>query len=120
MKINTSNLKRLREERGYSQKQMAALLSMEQSTYSKHELGKTIMTFDQVFEIAKILECNIEKFAILPPALEKMLKGNTISKEEKETIMQRLEELEKLIKKAFLSLYVFIIPEQILQILCGV
>jgi transcriptional regulator with XRE-family HTH domain len=57
-------LKEFRKAKGLSQDDIASLLNMEQTTYSKKELGKSLMSFQTVVAISKIIEKNIEEFAI--------------------------------------------------------
>jgi transcriptional regulator with XRE-family HTH domain len=49
--------------KGFSQTQIASLLNMEQSTYSKIELGKSNLRFDVAFKIASIIEKDISEFS---------------------------------------------------------
>ncbi len=49
-------IRRLREQKGYSQEYMALCLGMSQNNYSKLELGKNKLTVEQLEKIAAVLE----------------------------------------------------------------
>ncbi len=49
-------IRRLREQKGYSQEYMALCLGMSQNNYSKLELGKNKLTVEQLERIASVLE----------------------------------------------------------------
>lgn len=50
-----------RKARNFTQKQMAAKIAMDQTTYSKKELGKTPIREDEWQRIANILEVPVEE-----------------------------------------------------------
>ena len=54
-----SNIKRKREQKGYSQEYMASMLDMKQATYSRLESQESKLTLDRLQEIADILETDI-------------------------------------------------------------
>ena len=54
-----SNIKRMREQKGYSQEYMAAQLEMKQASYSRLESQESKLTLDRLQEIANILETDI-------------------------------------------------------------
>ncbi len=53
------NIRKLREQRNYTQEYMAANLKISQNAYSKIELGYTKITVDRLFELADILRANV-------------------------------------------------------------
>jgi transcriptional regulator with XRE-family HTH domain len=55
------NLKDIRKEKGYTQKQMAVKMAMEQTTYSKKENGKSLISEVEWEKLAKLLETPIEE-----------------------------------------------------------
>jgi len=54
-----SNIRRVREQKGYSQEYMASMLNMEQATYSRIESQGIKLNLDRFQEIADILETDI-------------------------------------------------------------
>jgi len=57
-----ANIKRIRDQRGYSQDYMASMLNIEQATYSRIESEEIKLTTDRLQEIADILEADISAF----------------------------------------------------------
>ena len=55
-----ANLKELRKEAGYSQKQIAEKLCISQQTYSDYENGKTEPTTDTLIRISKIYNVSLD------------------------------------------------------------
>lgn len=51
-----SNIRKIREQRNYTQEYLAAKLNISQNAYSKIELGYTKITVERLFYIAIILE----------------------------------------------------------------
>ncbi|MCL2097438.1 MAG: helix-turn-helix transcriptional regulator [Bacteroidales bacterium] len=56
------NIKRVREQKGYSQDFMAAKLNISQASYARLESRKTTLTIDRLQEIANILDTDIAAF----------------------------------------------------------
>lgn len=56
-------MRKLREERKYSQVKMQMLTGIDQSDYSKIETGKRNMTFEQCRRIALALETSMDYLA---------------------------------------------------------
>jgi transcriptional regulator with XRE-family HTH domain len=54
-------IKRIRENKNYTQEHLAGKLGISQNTYSKLETGGTKLTTDRLQEIADILEVPIEE-----------------------------------------------------------
>lgn len=50
-----SNIRKIREYKGYTQDYLAAKLKISQNAYSKLELGYSKLTVDRLFKIAVIL-----------------------------------------------------------------
>ena len=63
--INYGKIKKLRQERGYTQIKMQMLTGIDQSDYSKIENGKRWMTFEQCKQIAVALETSMDYLADL-------------------------------------------------------
>jgi transcriptional regulator with XRE-family HTH domain len=61
LKIRTvaSNIRKIREDKNYTQDYLAAKLKISQNAYSKLELGYTKITLERLFHIASILEIDI-------------------------------------------------------------
>lgn len=57
-----SNIKRIREQKRYSQEYVAAKLDMTQANYSRLENQESKLTIDRLQEIADILETDITAF----------------------------------------------------------
>ena len=55
------NLKEIRKVKGFTQKQLAQKMAMEQTTYSKKENGKSPISEDEYKKLAAILEISIEE-----------------------------------------------------------
>ena len=55
-KIICERLKELRTEKGYSQKQVADMLKIDRSNYSKYELGKLDLNTDMLINICKLYD----------------------------------------------------------------
>ncbi len=55
-------IRRLREQKGYSQDYMALRLGMSQNNYSKLELGKNKLTVEQLERIAAVVEISPKEF----------------------------------------------------------
>ncbi|MEO3406404.1 helix-turn-helix transcriptional regulator [Mucilaginibacter sp. CAU 1740] len=55
----TRNIRKIREEKNFSQEYMATRLHISQNTYSKLELGYTALTVERLIQIAAILEISI-------------------------------------------------------------
>lgn len=58
-----SRLKDLRKERGYTQIKMQMLTGIDQSDYSKIELGKRFFTYEQLRRIAQALDTSMDYLA---------------------------------------------------------
>ena len=54
------NIRKIREYRNYTQEYLALKLGITQNAYSKIELAYTKITLDRLFQIAEILEVDIE------------------------------------------------------------
>lgn len=59
-KMFTENLKNLRKQNGYTQKDMAKMLIMSQQGYAKYETGVSSPNPETLSKIAKILNCTVE------------------------------------------------------------
>ena len=55
-----NNLKKIREDRDLTQKQVSGILGIEQTNYSKYELGKNMMGIDKYMVLAKFYDVSID------------------------------------------------------------
>ena len=55
-----NNLKKIREDRDLTQKQISEILGIEQTNYSKYELGKNMMGIDKYMILAKFYDVSID------------------------------------------------------------
>ncbi len=62
IKAIAANIRSKREYRNYTQEYLAAKLNISQNAYSKIELGYTKITVERLFQIAAILEFDINEF----------------------------------------------------------
>lgn len=87
-------IKKIREARGLSQKEVSATLSMDQSQYSKIEKGKTDPTTTTLDKIAKAMGVSLAELFISNDPLEEV---NSIDKStmEKLQLLEQLDEDEK-------------------------
>jgi transcriptional regulator with XRE-family HTH domain len=65
------SLKEIRKDKGFTQKQMALKMAMEQTTYSRKENGKSPITDDEYKKIAALLETSIEEIKKEIPSIAK-------------------------------------------------
>ena len=59
MREVASNIRKIREQKNYTQDYLAAKLDISQNAYSKIELGYSKLTLDRLFQIAIILEVEV-------------------------------------------------------------
>jgi len=62
MKNLHTSIRKRRIEYGYSTTQMAELLNMSQSAYSKLERGESRMDVERLFEISEVLKTPVNEF----------------------------------------------------------
>mgnify|MGYP001852586760 CR=1 FL=1 len=55
-----NNLKTLRNQFGYNQREMASLLNLAKATYARYETGETEPDFQTLFKIANYFNCSID------------------------------------------------------------
>jgi transcriptional regulator with XRE-family HTH domain len=67
MEAVIEKIKSIRKKKGYSHKYMALELDMSQPAYSKIENHETKLSVDRLFQIAEILETNVEEFLDVNP-----------------------------------------------------
>ncbi|UKT63533.1 helix-turn-helix domain-containing protein [Pedobacter mucosus] len=61
------NIRKIREYRDYTQDYLAAKLKISQNAYSKIELGYSKLTVDRLFQVALILEVEVNHLLTLDP-----------------------------------------------------
>ncbi len=66
-----SKLKEFRKAKGLTQKQVAEIIHIEQTTYSKIELAKSKLYIETALQIALIIEKDITDFTTLPQIANK-------------------------------------------------
>lgn len=97
------NLKRLRNEKGVSQKEMAARLGFAQSNYNKIEKGIVELTVNRLYEIAEILGVSI--FQILlenqNDSIEEALKNEIEKSNQRELLEKMAEEIKAKARQEF-------------------
>ena len=84
MKIVLCNIKKCREDLGYSQEYMASVLEISQPAYSKIEAGKSELSLSHIITICRTLETD---FNVL-------MKDDLNSDAKQLTVEQRLAHLE--------------------------
>jgi transcriptional regulator with XRE-family HTH domain len=94
MKIGL-NVKRLREEKGYTQQQMAELINMHRSNYSKIESGQREISVDALDKIAKHFGLTIDQLVNLDNAIPKEETIQDKTTLEQIRLLQELEPDEK-------------------------
>ncbi|MFR5610393.1 MAG: helix-turn-helix domain-containing protein [[Clostridium] innocuum] len=75
-------LKAKRRELGLSQKELAELLSVDQTAISQWERGKTSPRLSKCIELAKILNCNLDELIINTIAMNEECVINEVTKKE--------------------------------------
>lgn len=61
IKAIAANIRKKREYRNYTQEYLAFKLNISQNAYSKIELGYTKITLERLFQIAEVLEFNVNE-----------------------------------------------------------
>lgn len=59
IKSVSTNIRQIREKKGYTQEYLAMKLGISQNAYSKIELGYTKITLERLFHIAKLIETDV-------------------------------------------------------------
>lgn len=97
-----SNLKDLRKEFGFSQKQMAEKLAISQQTYSDYENCKTEPTMDTLISITKIFNVSLDYLVGIVDEFGMPLLPNNITKtftSEERDLIKKYRSLPEKIKK---------------------
>ena len=97
------NIKRLRNEKGISQKEMANRLGFAQSNYNKIEKGIVELTVNRLYEIAEILGVSIFQILLENPSnsIEQTIVGEIQKNKEREFLEKMSEEIKAKAKKEF-------------------
>ncbi len=97
------NLKRLRNEKGISQKQMADRLGFAQSNYNKIEKGIVELTVNRLYEIAEILGVSIFQILLENPieSIEETIVSEIQKSKEREYLEKMTEEIKAKARKDF-------------------
>jgi transcriptional regulator with XRE-family HTH domain len=66
MYVITEKLRQFRKAKGLTQPQIAEMLNMEQTTYSKIELAKSNLRYETAIQIAEIVERDVSEFTTIP------------------------------------------------------
>ena len=82
-----TNIIKIRNEKGMKQIDVAAVLDIDMSTYSKIESGKIALSVDRLAEIANFFELEVVDVLYWP---QKYVKYNTLSAREKDSIQPRV------------------------------
>lgn len=103
-------LKQFREAKGLTQMQIAEMLNIEQTTYSKIELAKSQLRFEMAIQIAIIIKKDLSEFSNMPKIENTVNNGCVPTANSKgdnsrigipDTIIGKIEELLVLIKQYF-------------------
>lgn len=93
LKLVTANIQRLRELKGFSQKEVAAAMGVPQSQYSRMENGKSEPSISTLEKLAIALDVSITEFFkagmdadVNLPMLEKIRLLDGLEKEERKAI----------------------------------
>lgn len=93
VKLITANINRLRELKGFSQKEVAAAMGIPQSQYSRIENGKGEPSISTLEKLAVALDVSITEFfkngidaEVNLPLLEKIRLLDTLDKDERKAI----------------------------------
>ena len=93
VKLITANIQRLRELKGFSQKEVAAAMGVPQSQYSRIENGKSEPSVSTLEKLAVALDVGITEFFkvgidadVNLPLLEKIRLLDTLDKDERKAI----------------------------------
>ena len=93
LKLVTANIQRLRELKGFSQKEVAAAMGVPQSQYSRMENGKSEPSISTLEKLAIALDVSITEFSkagmdadVNLPMLEKIRLLDGLEKEERKAI----------------------------------
>lgn len=70
----TTNIRKIRESKDYTQDYLAVKLAISQNAYSKIELGYTKITVERLFQIAQILE--VDPVGLIDFSKEKSVLAN--------------------------------------------
>lgn len=73
IKAISATIRKKREQRNYTQEYLALKLNISQNAYSKIELGYTKITVERLFQIAAVLEYDINDFLDLNPGNIQMI-----------------------------------------------
>lgn len=60
-----ANIRKIREQKNYTQDYLAMKLSISQNAYSKLELGYSKLSVDRLFQIAEILEVEVVQLIVV-------------------------------------------------------
>ena len=89
------NIKRLREEKGYTQQQIAELINMHRSNYSKIESGQREISIDALDKIAKHFGMTIDQIVHMDGDVPKEVTIEDKTDLEQLRLLQELEPEEK-------------------------
>lgn len=76
IKLIATNIRKVREERNYTQEYLALKLGISQNAYSKIELGYTKITVERLFHIAHILDADIYELIGIEKTEPRQLQAN--------------------------------------------
>lgn len=71
------NLREIRKSKGFTQKQIALKMAMEQTTYSKKENGKSPITDEEYKKLSEILETSVEAIVSEDFSIKNVKKENS-------------------------------------------
>ena len=98
----STNLRKIREEKGLSQKELAITIEVDPTQYSRLETGKSVPSLKTIIKIARALEVSID--AIVHGDLKTMQEVNVQDK----TLLEKVKLIEELDDNQKNSLFTFI------------
>lgn len=99
VELISANIKRLRELKGLSQKEVAAASKMPQGQYSRIETGKVEPSVSTLEKLAKVFEVSVTEFFksnaladdVNLPLLEKIKLIDTLGKDEQQALFKMID-----------------------------
>ena len=99
-----SNIRKIREAKGYSQEYMAIKLGISQNGYFKIEAGKVSLKVKELFDIAQILGTNINELIQIEKPIDSPIGIHTVDRNKIDEMLRLLKELLT-VKEAEISIY---------------
>lgn len=88
----SDKIRRLRNEKGYSQQYLALKLGISQNAYHKLEKGETKLSFERLQQLATVLEVSIEELT------EQSKESGTANEKRLESLEKEVNDLKSVLK----------------------